>query len=360
MAKKMRIFIKGLNWVGDAIIATPALAHLRHSFPEAEITIMVRPWVEPVYRYNPHIDRIWVHNDSKNTREFLAGVRRVRSEHFSLGIAFPNSIRSALLLWLGGVDRRVGFAFGARSWLLNQSVPLDPELLHGHQVFYYLALIESFCGKAKRTALVLNAGEDEREEVRRFLLAKGIDPNKRLIGIAPGSINSNAKRWLPERFAELADRLAHEQRADVLLLGSAAEREVLDRVKAAAKNPAVYNTGGELNLSQAIALTERLEGLVCNDSGAMHIAAALKIPTVAIFGPTQFNATYPYSNRALIVRRQGLECSPCMLRECPIDHPCMTQIPVEAVASAFDRIVNQTRKAAAGAAPTFHEMMVHV
>jgi heptosyltransferase II len=101
MAKKMRIFVKGLNWVGDAIIATPALAHLRQSFPEAEITLMVRPWVEPVYRYNPDIDRLWVHNDSKNIREFISGVNRVRGEHFSLGIALPNSVRSALLLWLG-------------------------------------------------------------------------------------------------------------------------------------------------------------------------------------------------------------------------------------------------------------------
>jgi len=181
----------------------------------------------------------------------------------------------------------------------------------------------------------LVCGDLEREEVDRLLLELGLDRGQTLIGIAPGSINSTAKRWPAERFAMVADRLAGEMGAAVLLLGSSGEQEVLEQVQHHCRSR-VYNLAGKVNLSQAITLIDCLQGLITNDSGGMHIAAALRVPTVAIFGPTEWNTTYPLSPASRVVRKEGVPCAPCMLRECPIPgHPCMTGVTVEMVLNAF-------------------------
>lgn len=342
--RPLNIFVKGLNWVGDAIISTPTLTHLRHCYPDAKITLMVRPWVAAVYEHNPDINDLWVHDDAASLGAFLKAVNMVRMGRFSIGVALPNSLRSAMLLYAGNIPYRFGFKRGGRSLLLNRGVAVKDEYLEEHQVFYYLHILEEICGKpSQRAHLVLRPGEVEREEVRRLLAQMGLDRGRPLIGIAPGSINSNAKRWLPERFAALADRLAKETGAEILLLGSGKEKEVLDRV-ATQCEVVVHNVGGKVNLAQAIALTERLAGLVCNDSGSMHIGAAMRIPTVAVFGPTEFNTTYPFSNLATLVRKDT-DCAPCMLRECPIDHRCMTGVEVDEVFEALKKMVKEARKA---------------
>ncbi len=344
-----RIFIKGLNWVGDAIISTPALARLRAAHPDAVITLMARPWVAAVYEHNPHIDELWVHDDSASAASFAKAVRMVRRGRFDVGIALPNSIRSGLLLWLGGVRWRIGFGDGARASLLNVRIARDSKLARLHQVYSYLRLVEGLCPPVKEPARqVLVPGELEREEVRLLLRRLGLDRGQELVGLAPGSINSDAKRWPAERFAALADRLARERRCEILLLGGAPEKAVLDRVAAAAATP-VHNLGGALGLGGAIALAERLSALICNDSGAMHIGAALGIPTIAIFGPTEWETTYPFSSHAKIVRREGIECAPCMLRDCPIDHRCMTAIEVDEVIATMNDLFTEMHKEKAGA-----------
>jgi heptosyltransferase-2 len=340
----LKIFIKGLNWVGDAIMATPTLTHLRQQLPRAEITMMVRPWVAPVYEHNPDIDQLWVHDDAASFGEFLEAVRMVRRENFDVGIAFPNSLRSALMLKWGGVRQRYGYLnrFG-RGFLLNHPVTVKPEALSGHQVYYYMNLLETLCGiprKAPDQRFV--CGDLEREEVDRLLLELGLDRGQRLVGIAPGSINSTAKRWPAERFAQAADGLVGEMKASVLLLGSAREQDVLDRVESLCRAK-VFNLAGKINLGQLAALVDRLDGLVTNDSGGMHVAAALQVPTVAIFGPTEWNTTYPFSPVARVVRKEGVPCAPCMLRECPINgHPCMTGVTVETVLATLHNLMEKS------------------
>ena len=333
-----RIFVKGLNWVGDAIMGTPAIGLLRQTWPEAKITLMARPWVAAIYEHNPDIDDLWIHDDAVSLREFLKAVRMVRQGRFQIGLALPNSIRSALLLRWGGVVQRVGYGKGMRSALLNRSIEIEPQLLAMHQVYYYLNLAEQLTGnKVKAPHLVLKAGEIERQEIDQMLTGRGLDLGRPLLGLAPGSINSNAKRWPPEQFGELAGRLATGLHADIVLLGSEDERDVLTRVESHCKTP-VHNFCGQMGLGQATALIERLDGLVCNDSGAMHMASALGVPTVAIFGPTEWDTTYPFSDRAKIVR-EDVDCAPCMLRECPQQqHLCMEAVTAERVADTFMKL----------------------
>lgn len=340
--EKVRIFIKGLNWVGDAVMSTPVIRLLRKTFKDAHITLMVRPWVAAIYEHNPDIDDLWVMDDSASSRSFLKAVRMVRKGNFHIGIALPNSIRSSLLLKMGGVRNRIGFKRGGRSLLLNRGVPLDPELLEIHQVYYYLGLLEPFCGKPGALAkLVLEPGELERAEIRRLLSQEGLDMGRPRMAIAPGSINSNAKRWPAERYAALIDHMGEKTDLDILLLGSSKEQDVLDRVESLCKTK-VYNLGGKVSLSQVIALLELLQGMICNDAGSMHMAAAMHVPTVAVFGPTEYNTTYPFSPVAQLVRK-GVECSPCMLRECPIDHRCMTGVTVEEVFATFKAMLKKAR-----------------
>ncbi|HPK02720.1 MAG TPA: lipopolysaccharide heptosyltransferase II [Candidatus Sumerlaeota bacterium] len=344
-AESLRVFIKGVNWVGDAIIATPALAHLRRQFPDVQITLMVRPWVAAIYENSSDIDELWVHDDSKDLNAFVKAVRMVRKGRFQIGIALPNSLRSGLLLRLASVPYRFGYHTSlARRMLLNYGQTPASDLLAGHQVFYYLGIIEGMVGQAaRRQQLRLTVGELEREEIRRLLAQRGLDRGRPIVGLAPGSINSQAKRWPAERYAELADLLGRKTAAEIVLLGSGKEKEVCDRVATLCHQP-VHNLAGELNLGQVIALMERLQALICNDSGAMHIAAALRVPTLAIFGPTEWTTTYPFSNAANIIRKEGVACAPCMLRECPIDHRCMTGIAVGDVLDGFRKVLQQAKQ----------------
>ena len=334
---RRRVFIKGLNWVGDAILATPMLRQLRRTFAGSHVTLMVRPWVAAIYEHSPDIDELWIADDSASWGEFLSAARRVRDGRFDFGVALPNSFRSALLLALGRVKHRVGFRRGGRSLFLTHPIALPAELLKQHQVHYYMRLIEwAIDGKPDPPKLVLRAGEKERGEIVAMLREFGVEPDAPRIGIAPGSINSAAKRWLPERFAAVADRLHDEGRGRVFLLGSAAERDVAGEVERHCRTP-VINTAGRMSLGRMIAFMEGAKAFVGNDAGAMHVAAALGVPTVAVFGPTEWMTTAPFSRAARIVR-EPVDCSPCMLRECPIDHRCMTRVQVDDVMKALGEL----------------------
>jgi heptosyltransferase-2 len=335
----VKIFIRGLNWIGDAIISTPAIRMLRQTFQQAHITLMVRPWVASVYENNPDIDDLWIHDDASSRQSFLKAVSMVRKGRFQIGIAFPNSFRSALLMNLGRIKLRVGYRQGARSILLNQAMPVSDRIKRIHQVYYYLQLLSPFCQPPPRSPqLVLTPGELEREEVRQLIQQHGLDRGQTLIGLAPGAINSDAKRWPTDKYAELATRLGKQPHAEIILLGSSQEKSIIERV-ASQTQARTFNFTGQLSLGQAIALIEQLNGLICNDSGAMHIAAALKVPTVAVFGPTEWNTTYPFSRLSTIVRKEGIECAPCMLRNCPIDHRCMVRIGIDDVLKSFRQII---------------------
>lgn len=334
---RRRILIRGVNWVGDAIMATPAIRALRLNYPDSKITLMVRPGVKAVYEHSPDLDDLWVEDDSASARAFARAVRRVRSGDFDLGIAFPNSLRSALLLALGGVRHRVGHARGGRRALFTRPIAVTPELLDEHEVFYYMNLVRWMLdGPPKPPQLVMEAGAAEREYVDDLLRDLDCPAGQPLFAVAPGSVNSRAKRWLPERFAETADRIVREFGAMVFLIGGESEKGVLDLVASAAGH-GVINLGGRMSLGQSVALMHRMHGFVGNDSGAAHMAAAAGVPGATIFGPTRSATTAPFSAVARVVR-VPVECSPCMLRDCPIDHPCMTGVTVGRVMGVLEEM----------------------
>lgn len=334
---RRRILIRGVNWVGDAVMATPAIHALRVNYPDSHITMMVRPGVAAVYEHSPDINELWVENDSESLRAFARAVRRVRGGEFDLGIAFPNSLRSAMLLALGGVRHRVGHARGGRSAFLTRPIALPADLLDAHEVHYYMNLVRWMLdGPPPPPMLVMRAGRAEREHVSAFLRELDCPPGQLRFALAPGSVNSRAKRWLPERFAETADRIVRGFDAIVFLIGGESERGVLDLVASAAGH-GVVNLAGRMSLGQSLALMERMHGFVGNDSGAAHMAAAAGVPAATIFGPTRSATTAPFSPHARVIRHP-VECSPCMLRDCPIDHPCMTGVTTDHVMSVLEEL----------------------
>jgi heptosyltransferase-2 len=334
-----RIFIKSVNWVGDAVLVTPAIRVLRRTLPKAEITVLARPTVAPVFEANPDIDRLWVADETASTGRFWEIARRIRREDFDLGLSLPNSFGAALLLALGGVRRRIGYRRDARGLLLTDPVPVTPEILRVHQVEYYLNLLRGICDvEIQLRELVVFPAPGADEYALRILERNGIRlDDGPLVAMNPGAAYGTAKRWMPERFAAVADDLVARFGARVVLVGSPDEKPVAEEVATHSKAP-LKILNDDLNLRGFIALCDHLSLFVGNDSGAMHIAAARGVPVVAVFGPTDRVTTAPYHPRSIVVHHDGAcEKAPCMLRHCPEDHECMDRVSVEDVTQAAVR-----------------------
>lgn len=331
----MKLLVRATNWLGDAVMSIPALREIRRSFSGWEIAVLARPWVADLYRREDFCDRILTYeNQSRH-----AGVRgklrlagELRRERFDCAVLLQNAFDAALLAWAARIPRRIGYARDGRRALLTQAVavPRAGEI-PAHQRYYYLellrraGLIESVpeCREIRLSGAA-QAAEFGRTLWRRFGL-----PAERWIGVSPGAAFGGAKRWLPERFAESASRLAAELDAEIAVFGSLAEAELCESVAARA-GPRAHSLAGKTTLAEFIDLAATCTVYLTNDSGPMHVASALRVPTVAIFGATDHVATGPTSDWARIVR-EPVECSPCLLRECPIDHRCMTRVESAAV-----------------------------
>lgn len=326
-----RIFVKTVNWVGDAVMVTPALRALRRAFPDAHITLMARPWVGDVYEANPDIDRLWLGDETRSLWWFRQYARRIREAHFDLGVSLPNSFGAAMLLKMGGIPRRLGYSRDARRLLLTHPVPVTTEILEVHQVRYYLNLVGAIADiSGASEELVLPLAESAGQNAQDLLQGFG-DPGAPLVGVCPGAAFGSAKRWYPERFAQVADALQKEHDARIAIVGSPKEAPICRAVEEAMQRPAL-NLCGASPLRGLIGLVDRMQLFLCNDSGAMHIAAARQTPLVAVFGPTDWKTTAPWSPAASLVRREN-HCPkcPCLLRECPLDHACMDVVSVEDV-----------------------------
>jgi heptosyltransferase-2 len=326
-----RIIVRGTNWVGDAVMTIPALRQLRRLFPKAHITLATRAWAEGLFADADFIDNLQVHQGS-GLRSVVQQVRQWRKGNFDLAILFPNSLETALVASLARVPLRIGYATDGRQRLLTHPLALPEWRESKHEVFYYLQIVAELEWRLKHEQSFLDTQPDGSLEVsdarkaaaREFLQARGIDNDATLVALCPGSINSRAKRWPTERYAALADRLVDSFGAKVLLVGSSAEMEVSLEVRKQMRNQPLVLTG-ETDLAQLVAVLSQVDLLVTNDTGPAHIASALGRPTLVIFGPTNPLTTRPFSPFGEIVREPP-DCAPCMLRDCPIDHRCMTAI----------------------------------
>jgi heptosyltransferase-2 len=330
--KIRRILIRSANWVGDALMTTPAIHAVRKQFPGARIILLAKPWVSPIFRHNPHIDDLCLY-DAGHRHAGLWGKWQLSQElktgRFDLAILFPNSFEAALIVFWAGTRYRLGYATDARAPLLTHRVYMQSAFKKLHQINYYLNLLEETSIATHGNQMVLKLSTEEQCLAAETLQDLGITPEDTLIGFNPGAQFGTAKRWLPGRFAGLSRRLNKHWRAKSLIFGSYSEKELGQRIAHQIGENAV-NLCGKTNLRQAIALIAQCDLFITNDSGLMHVAAALDIPQVALIGPTNPHITGPINPRSLVIQ-EPVACSPCLLPDCPIDHRCMQRITVDRV-----------------------------
>ena len=335
-----RIVIRGTNWVGDAVMTVPALRELRRLFPDAHLTLATRSWAQELFADADFIDDLLI-NDRRGLGAVRAQVYEWKIRKFDLAVLFQNAFGAALLPALARVPIRIGYATEYRGFLLTHPLALPDWRSSKHEVFYYLNIVagvERLVKGGERAPddyepqSELKISEGRRAGAVNFLVRQGVDGERKLIALCPGSINSRAKRWPVESFAALADLLI-DWDAQVLLIGSPDELDVSLEVTRRMRHEPIILTG-KTTLSQAIEVLDTVDLLISNDTGPAHIAAALGRPTLVIFGPTNPLTTRPFPSNSEILRHPP-ECAPCMLRDCPIDHRCMTAIsPAEVFAQA--------------------------
>jgi len=328
-----KILVRGTNWLGDAVMSLPALRALRERQPDARITVLARGWVADLYRREPCVDEVLVEPLKWSV---------LRKQRFDAAILFPNSFRTALEVRLAGIPRRIGYDRDRRGFLLTDPIP-PPKAgeTPPHERFYYLELLRRagiLDALPAAEPILLHGAEEARRAGTEMFQQVGMSGP--VVGVSPGAQNSRAKQWLPDRFVESSARVATALGGGVVIFGSASEGalclEIAEELRRAGVQ--VLSLAGETTLTQFIELAAACRAFLTNDAGAMHVASALGVATVAVFGPTDFAATAPAGPLSSIVRA-GVHCSPCMLRDCPIDHRCMTSVTAEKVAETALELV---------------------
>ena len=334
------ILVRVPNWIGDAVMCLPALMDIRDCFAKACITIVARPTIAELLREQCGINDVLVY-EHQTDHSGLFGLLRlsqvIRKRAFDTAVLFQNAFEAAVLVAFSNIPTRIGYATDGREWLLSHSVRL-PTQTSLHQTRYYQQLVQAITNvpsKERAPELVVRVNDQVTCEAKFpevFLSSETL-----WIGINPGSIYGSAKRWLPERFAELGDQLVAQIRKEYpgcssircLIMGGKGEEalgmEIANRM---VSQPIVLS--GKTSIRELMGIIGRCAVLVTNDTGPMHMAQALGVPVVAIFGSTDPEATRP-SGECQSIIRTDVRCSPCFLRACPIDHRCMTGISTSQV-----------------------------
>jgi len=336
----MRIMIRATNWVGDAIMALPALRAVRKRYPEAEVSIVARPYVAEIYRDQKIADALIPYDPNGahrgwSGREKLAA--EIRARKFDVALLLQNAFDAAWLAWRAQIPQRIGYARDGRSFLLTKAVPVPkPGEIPKHEKFYYLELLRR-AGWLERiyadAHIALEVPEEARQRAQQTLRNAGARPNALRVAVGAGASYGSAKCWPPDRFAKALNAFVARHDTDVILFGTPGETPVTDAIAAELRFPGI-NLTGKTSIGELPALLSQCHLFLGNDSGAMHVAAAVGLPVVAIFGPTDPEGTTPVTPRATIVQQKPY-CSPCFLRRCPTDHRCMTAVTPAMVEAAL-------------------------
>ena len=341
-----RILVRSANWVGDAIMTTPALRAVRRNFAEAQISILAKPWVAPIFYHNPDIDRIILYDDAGRHRGWMGKPRlgrELRKHGFDLAVLFQNAFEAALLAFLARIPNRLGYTTDGRSLLLTHRIRRKPEYKLDHQIDYYLGILEGVSIRPDGRNLTLIITEQERQRAFESMTRFGTTDKDMIVGINPGAAYGTAKRWMPERYATLCRKLMETLGARIIIFGGPGEGE-LGKWISESLNHRCIDLCGKTSLREAAALIERCSLFITNDSGLMHVAAALDRPLIAIIGSTDHITTGPSNPTSRIVRAP-MPCSPCLKPDCPEDHRCMKAITVDMV---FDAALKLLREAGKG------------
>jgi len=318
-----RLVLRAPNWLGDAVMALPAMAALRRAYPEASLTVAAVPAVAPMFLEETDVrpDAV-ISVDKAGERQALADGR------FDRIVLLPNSFRSAWTAKRAGIAERVGYRAGGRSWLLTRAVPRARGRLH--QADYYRHLVRSLGVDVSDAAPSIRPRPETLARADEILRSRGAAFDRPLVGMAPGAAYGHAKRWPPRRVATVVQMLAADPGATCVLVGAAGDRDAGREIESALPSGLqVVDLIGRTDLRALVGVLSRCAAFVSNDSGAMHLAAAVGVPVTAIFGPTDERATAPIGDHDVLVH--PVFCRPCMLRDCPIDHRCMTGISVDLV-----------------------------
>jgi lipopolysaccharide heptosyltransferase II len=317
-----RVIVRAPNWLGDAIMALPALEAVRRAQPDARVIVAARASIAPIFEEETRVtpDEVAIVDDARET----AQLRDLKGDAILL---IPNSFSSAWRASRAGIAERCGYRAAGRGWLLTRGVPRPRGRVH--QVEYYQALVRGLGMETREGPPRLGPRPQTLEKADAVLREQGVTPGTTLVGFAPGAAYGHAKRWPPDRVAAVIAALAARGVVSVVV-GAAADRETARAIESSLPpGTRVVDLVGRTTLRQLVGVVARCAAFVSNDSGAMHVAAALGVPLTAIFGPTDERVTAPGGPADLIVR--DVFCRPCLLRECPIDHRCMKRIDVDTV-----------------------------
>jgi heptosyltransferase-2 len=335
------IVVRAPNWVGDAVMSLGALREVRRIVGDARLAVAARPWVAGIYQESGVADEV-VSFERRSWRDAFAHARLLRSKRYDAAVLLQNAFESAAVARLARIPRVVGFPTDARGLLLTDSVPLPPNAAREHQSRYYMhvaaglerALVGRTSVDPAAPDCTLSPREATRARGREILTDAGIAPGAPVVALNPGATNSRAKQWLPERFAAVGDALAGRTGGRVAIVGSAGEARTAEHVASLMHDSSrAAVLAGKTTIGELVGVLSHAVALVSNDTGPAHLGAALGVPTVTVFGPTEQFATHPVGRRAAIAHH-AVECAPCMLRDCPIDHRCMKAVTAARVLDA--------------------------
>jgi heptosyltransferase-2 len=332
-----RIIVRVPNWIGDSVMAIPSIKAIKENIPESEIWICGIPWVIELFKNFPYIDGIIEIKKGMDFRILKENVKKIKSLNFSKGFLFTNSFYTALEFFLSNIPERIGYSRDFRGFLLTRRIKWKKE--KKHHVFYYLDILKEIGFEVANPKIELYLENEERERGKENLLKRGAKEGRINIGINPGAYYGEAKRWKTSGYGILANLLKKKFDANIIIFGSKDETPIALEIKRFVGDSAIILTG-ETTLRELMAYISQLDLFITNDSGPMHIANAFRIPIVAIFGPTSPEATSPFHQPYIIVKKD-VPCAPCKYRTCPIGHMCMTEISVEEVYSAVLKLLEK-------------------
>ncbi|MBI5396385.1 MAG: lipopolysaccharide heptosyltransferase II [Verrucomicrobia bacterium] len=352
-----RILIRSTNWLGDAVMTLPAVQRLRQAHPQAHFAVLTEPKLADLWRLHPDVAEVIVQERSDCPLDLLRTVRELRLRQFDAAVIFPNSWRSVLPVWLARVPRRVGFRGHNRAWMLTDVLeesgdyatrPVMPvedirklgagkpgSVTFRHHVHRHLELVARLGADATPCEPKLNVGAVKADEFP-------LPTDKPLLALSVGAEYGPAKRWPLDRFVAVAKAVAESQQVRWVLIGGPKDADLAGEAAQKIGSDAAINLAGQTTLGGLCRLLARCRLLLTNDSGPMHLAAAVGTPTVTVFGSTEPMLTGPSvtpGSRHVILRHQP-PCSPCFLRECPIDFRCMTAVSAEEVVKAVCGALN--------------------
>jgi lipopolysaccharide heptosyltransferase II len=331
-----RLVILAPNWLGDAVMALPAVADVRRAAPESHVAVAARPSIAPLFDLVSDVNEVIIleHRASIGRVASWSEIgRELAGRAFDVALLLPNSVHAALVASRAGIRERWGYRSSWRSRLLTRAVQAPSGL---HQVAFYQHLVAALGFPNGSSEPRLTVAPEVVTAASRVLADAGWKDRRPLAAVAPGAAYGGAKRWPPESFAELIDAFAADG-VQTVLIGTSADAGTVDEVVSRLHDPTgIVNLAGRTDLPTLAGVLTRCRALVTNDSGAMHLAAAVGVSVTAVFGPTNDRATRPLGE-AHVVITNDVWCRPCMLRECPLDHRCMRGINVARVHEAARR-----------------------